>query len=76
MGRMGVVPTTCIVFVHLTIGRILGGAKSTTPLQVCLVGSNMLAERRAILLCLSISRNLNVSQTFMGGPRLHISLHN
>ena len=44
MGRMGVLPTTCIVFVHLTIRRIAGGARSTSPLHECLVASKVLAD--------------------------------
>ena len=40
-----------------------------SPLQVCLVASNVESEGGARLFCLSIPRNLKVRHTFMGGPR-------
>ena len=77
MGNTGVVPTTGIVFVHLTIRRMPGGASRMSPLLVCLVWSNIEADGGAKLLCLSIHRNTKVRQTFMGGPmepRLDVGL--
>ena len=79
MGKMGVMPTACIVFVHLTIRRNPGGTRRTSPLHVCLVGSKLLGEGGVRLLCLSITRNPKVSQTFMGGTsesRLDARSHN
>ena len=60
----GVLPTTWIVFVHLT-----GRASKISPLQLFLVASNVEAEGEVGLLCLSIPSNTKVRQTFMGSPR-------
>ena len=66
---MEFLPTACMILVHLTIKRIPGEARGTSPLHVHLVESKILAEGEARLLCLSIPRNPKVRQTFMGGPR-------
>ena len=68
MDRMGVLPTACMVLVHLTIRRIPGGAR-TSPMHVCLVALKVLAKGQAKLFCLSIPGNLKVRHTFVGGPR-------
>ena len=68
MGETGVLPTTWIVLVHLTMSRIQGGTRKVSPLQVCVVASKV-AECGTRLLCLSIPRNPKMRQTLTGGPR-------
>ena len=69
MGSTEVLVTTWIVLAHLTISKTPGGAKSTSPMHVCLVASKVVAEGGARLLCMSIPRKPKGRQTFMGGPR-------
>ena len=69
MGRTGVLPTTWIVLVHLTISNIPGGARRMSPLHECLVESKAGAEGWGVrLLYLSIPRKPKVRHTLMDAP--------
>ena len=65
----GVLPTTWIVLVHLTMSKIPGAARGTSPLHECLIGSKAGAGMGGRLLCLSIPRKPKVRHTLMDGPK-------
>ena len=69
MGKTGVLPTTWIVLVHVTMSRIPCSTSKMSPLQFCVVASKVAAEWGTRLLCLSIHRNPKMRQTHTGGPR-------